>query len=45
MVADQTGFRLDLSDSVETAAPTPQELKILREVVDPERIFIGRASH
>jgi glutaconate CoA-transferase subunit B len=39
-VAAETGFPLDISDAVETPIPTPEELRILREVVDPERIFL-----
>ena len=39
-VAEATGFDLDVGDAAETAAPTPEELRILREEVDPERIFL-----
>lgn len=39
-VLDDTGFPLDTADAVETLPPTPQELRILREDVDPERIFL-----
>jgi glutaconate CoA-transferase subunit B len=39
-VAAETGLLLDISDAVETPIPTPEELRILREVVDPERIFL-----
>lgn len=39
-VAGDTGFELDISDAVETPVPTEQELCILREMVDPERIFL-----
>jgi glutaconate CoA-transferase, subunit B len=39
-VLDDTGFALDAADAVETLPPTPQELRILREDVDPERIFL-----
>lgn len=39
-VADDTGFPLDIEGAKETAAPTLQELQILREIVDPERIFL-----
>jgi len=39
-VADDTGFPLDTSGATETAAPTLEELRILREVVDPERVFL-----
>jgi glutaconate CoA-transferase subunit B len=39
-VADDTGFALNIADARETAVPTPDELRILREIVDPERIFL-----
>ena len=39
-VADDTGFDLDIEGATETPPPTPGELHILREVVDPERIFL-----
>lgn len=39
-VANETGFPLDISDATETPAPTADELQILREVVDPERVFL-----
>ncbi len=39
-VADHTGFSLDIAEAVETPAPTPDELHILREIVDPERVFL-----
>lgn len=40
MVAEQTGFPLDIGFAIETAPPTENELRILREEVDPERIFL-----
>jgi glutaconate CoA-transferase subunit B len=39
-VAEATGFTLDIEDATKTAPPTQQELRILREDVDPERIFL-----
>jgi glutaconate CoA-transferase, subunit B len=39
-VADDTGFALDVAGATETAHPTAEELRILREVVDPERVFL-----
>lgn len=39
-VADATGFPLDVEGAIETPLPKPEELQILREVVDPERIFL-----
>ncbi len=39
-VAADTGFPLDVAAAVETPPPTAEELRILREVVDPERVFL-----
>lgn len=39
-VQENTGFELDISRARETEKPTVEEIRILREVVDPERIFL-----
>ena len=39
-VAAETGFALDVAGARETAVPADEELRILREVVDPERVFL-----
>jgi glutaconate CoA-transferase, subunit B len=39
-LAESTGFPLDVRGAVETPAPTAEELRILREQVDPERVFL-----
>ncbi len=39
-VADDTGFVLPTEHATETAIPTAEELRILRDVVDPERVFL-----
>jgi len=39
-VAEDTGFYLDIEDATQTPAPTLDELRILRQVVDPERVFL-----
>ena len=39
-VAGETDFPLEVEGASETPAPTPEELRILREAVDPERIFL-----
>jgi len=39
-VADDTGFALDIDEATETPVPTADELRILRQVVDPERVFL-----
>lgn len=40
VVAAETGFPLDTAGAVETPIPAPEDLRILREVVDPERVFL-----
>jgi glutaconate CoA-transferase subunit B len=40
-VARETGFSLEVGEAVETIPPTAEELRILREEVDPEGIFLG----
>jgi glutaconate CoA-transferase subunit B len=38
-----TGFRLEVADPLATTAPpTAEELRILREEVDPHRYILGR---
>jgi len=39
-VAAETGFALDVRGARETSPPTDEELRILRDVVDPERVFL-----
>jgi glutaconate CoA-transferase subunit B len=39
-VAEDTDFALDIEGAVETPKPTLEELRILGEVVDPERVFL-----
>ena len=39
-VAEATGFHLGIFEAIETPVPDEDELRILREVVDPERIFL-----
>jgi glutaconate CoA-transferase subunit B len=39
-VEAETGFPLDTSQAVETPTPIEQELHILRQVVDPEKVFL-----
>ncbi|MCJ7585864.1 MAG: CoA-transferase subunit beta [Anaerolineales bacterium] len=39
-VKENTGFELDISKAIETEKPTKEEIHILREVVDPEHIFL-----
>lgn len=39
-VQTETGFALDLSEATATPEPSQEEIDILRQVVDPERIFL-----
>lgn len=39
-VADDTGFPVDIEGATETPVPTSDDLRILRKVVDPERVFL-----
>ncbi len=39
-VASNTGFEFDISRSTEASRPRENELKILREEVDPQRLFL-----
>ena len=40
-IQENTGFTLDISSAVETEKPTEEEIHILRNVVEPEGIFLG----
>ena len=40
-VAENTGFEIDISRSTEMSPPDDTELRILREEVDPQRLFLG----
>jgi len=39
-VRDNTGFELGITGATETERPTTEEIRMLRDVVDPERIFL-----
>jgi acyl CoA:acetate/3-ketoacid CoA transferase beta subunit len=41
-VVENTSFELLLGDVIETEAPTKEELRILREEIDPSGIVIGK---
>ncbi len=43
-VKENTGFDLDISRAKETEPPTESEIKILREKVDPELIFLKKGE-
>ena len=40
-VRAETGFELDVSRAIDCAPPTPDELRILRDEVDPQRLILG----
>jgi glutaconate CoA-transferase, subunit B len=40
-IIENTGFSLDVSKAVEAIAPSDEELRVLREVVDPQRLLTG----
>ena len=42
IVAQNTGFKLDTSKARETKKPTAEEIRILRDIVDPEKISLER---
>jgi len=43
-VQESTGFELDVSRAKETTPPTEFEIRVLREKVDPEGIFLKKAE-
>lgn len=44
MVRQNTGWDLDISRAVQFPPPTYEELKVLRMLVDPGRLYLGRKS-
>ena len=40
-ILDHMAFEVDISNAVEVAAPSSEELRILREVCDPQRLILG----
>ncbi|OPY64797.1 MAG: Glutaconate CoA-transferase subunit B [Syntrophorhabdus sp. PtaU1.Bin050] len=40
-ILENTGFELDMSRAVEAVPPSAEELKILRDEVDPQRLMLG----
>lgn len=40
-IIEKTGFYLDVSQALESPPPTAEELRILREEVDPQRLILG----
>ena len=44
-VRKNTGFEVDVPDGTATTpAPTPEELRLLREEIDPQHVYIGKAT-
>lgn len=40
-IAENIGFYVDSSEAVESVPPTAEELRVLREEVDPQRLILG----
>ena len=40
-VVENTGFAIDVSRAVEAVPPDAEELRILRDDVDPQRLILG----
>ncbi len=40
-VADEISFPVDVSRAVESSPPTQEELRMLREEIDPQRLIVG----
>jgi glutaconate CoA-transferase subunit B len=40
-ITDEISFTVDVSRAVESAPPTPEELRMLREEIDPQRLIVG----
>ncbi len=41
-IKDNTGWDIDLSRAVPMTMPTPEQIRILRMEVDPDRMYLGR---
>jgi glutaconate CoA-transferase subunit B len=39
-IVENTGFHIDVSGAVEASEPTAEELRILREEVDPQKLIL-----
>ena len=40
-ILDHMGFTVDISRAAEVAQPSDHELRILRDVCDPQRLILG----
>lgn len=40
IIEENTGFPIDISHAVESKSPTVEELRILREEIDPQRLIL-----
>jgi len=40
-IVENTGFEMDVSKAVESVPPSEEELAVLREEVDPQRLILG----
>lgn len=43
-IQENTGWELDISQAREMMPPTVEELRVLRMIVDPDRLYLGRKS-
>lgn len=43
-ITENTGFELEVSHAHEMTPPTPEELRILREEVDPDKLILSHTS-
>jgi glutaconate CoA-transferase subunit B len=39
-IVENTGFEIDVSRAVESIPPSEEELRVLREEVDPQRLIL-----
>jgi glutaconate CoA-transferase subunit B len=40
IISENTGFPMDVSRAAESESPTEEELRILREEIDPQRLIL-----
>jgi glutaconate CoA-transferase subunit B len=40
-ISENTGFEMEVSRATETLPPSDEELRILRDEVDPQRLILG----
>ena len=40
-VVENTGFEIDTATATESTPPSDEELRVLREEIDPQRLILG----